>query len=427
MTIKIIDAMMGAGKTTAMLNYVNAAPTSKHFIFVTPFLTEGRRIDAYCPSRHFQTPESFDDPEHPGDAEPRSKLIDLKDFLRRRQNIVTTHALFERIDSEAAQLIADGNYTLIMDEVANVISKYEISPYDARTLNHKCLVDERGQLSWNPEEAKYWGDFIKHKQMCDRGWLWRYSDSVLMAILPPNLFTIFDEVFIMTYMFHAQFQRGYFDLFDLPYEMWTVSGDSPESYRIVPGYSTYAPPRLKDLIHICYDKKLNAIGIDDNSLSSGWYDRNAGGKNMQLLQRNVYNYFRHTMGCHAEDVIWTSYRKKAELCDKRDKERPPYFIPKSYASSFLSCNARATNEYRARTVCAYAINRFPTPEINNFLANRNIKIDRNAWALSEMLQWVWRSAIRDGKDIWVYIPSGRMRKLLEDWIDELSTATNEAA
>lgn len=427
MAIKVIDAMMGAGKTTAMLNYVNAAPASQHFIFVTPFLTEGKRINAYCPSRHFQTPEAYDDPDHPGNAEPRSKLIDFKSFLRGRQNIVTTHALFERIDSEAAQLIADGNYTLIMDEVADVISKYDISPYDARTLNRKCIVDEHGQLSWNPEESKYWGDFIRHKQMCDRGWLWRYNDSVLMAILPPNLFTIFDEVFIMTYMFHAQFQRGYFEMFNLAYEMWYVKGDSPSTYRITREPAFYAPENLKARVHVCHDKKLNAIGVDDNALSSGWFESNANSPNMKQLQKNVYNYFRHTAECHAEDALWTSYKKKAELCEKGSKDRPPYFVPKSYATSFLSCNARATNEYRTRTVCAYAINRFPAPEINNFLAARGVKIDRNAWALSEMLQWIWRSAIRDGEDIYIYVPSSRMRKLLEDWLDDIDAVANNAA
>ena len=43
-------------------------------------------------------------------------------------------------------------------------------------------------------------------------------------------------------------------------------------------------------------------------------------------------------------------------------------------------------------------------------------ISENGYALSEMLQFIWRSAIRDGKEIWVYIPSIRMRNLLKQWI-----------
>ena len=37
-----------------------------------------------------------------------------------------------------------------------------------------------------------------------------------------------------------------------------------------------------------------------------------------------------------------------------------------------------------------------------------------------MLQFIWRSAIRDGKEIWVYIPSIRMRNLLKQWIKQNS-------
>ena len=35
-----------------------------------------------------------------------------------------------------------------------------------------------------------------------------------------------------------------------------------------------------------------------------------------------------------------------------------------------------------------------------------------------MLQFIWRSAIRDGEEIWIYIPSIRMRRLLYEWIEE---------
>lgn len=36
--------------------------------------------------------------------------------------------------------------------------------------------------------------------------------------------------------------------------------------------------------------------------------------------------------------------------------------------------------------------------------------------LSALLQWMWRSQIRNGKPIDIYIPSERMRELLNNWI-----------
>ena len=39
------------------------------------------------------------------------------------------------------------------------------------------------------------------------------------------------------------------------------------------------------------------------------------------------------------------------------------------------------------------------------------------FALSEMLQWIWRSRIRQGESINIYVPSKRMRNLLLDWLN----------
>ena len=69
---------------------------------------------------------------------------------------------------------------------------------------------------------------------------------------------------------------------------------------------------------------------------------------------------------------------------------------------------------------AYIANRYMDPVIKNFFVQHNIDVDEDGYALSEMLQFIWRSAIRQGKEIWIYIPSIRMRTLLIDWINNES-------
>ena len=39
-------------------------------------------------------------------------------------------------------------------------------------------------------------------------------------------------------------------------------------------------------------------------------------------------------------------------------------------------------------------------------------------ALGALLQWAWRSQIRNAKPIDIYIPSERMRELLYNWIQD---------
>jgi hypothetical protein len=45
-----------------------------------------------------------------------------------------------------------------------------------------------------------------------------------------------------------------------------------------------------------------------------------------------------------------------------------------------------------------------------------------------MLQWLWRSRVRNGEPVTVFIPSARMRGLLQRWLDAKSTMelVNEA-
>ena len=83
-------------------------------------------------------------------------------------------------------------------------------------------------------------------------------------------------------------------------------------------------------------------------------------------------------------------------------------------------NIRATNEYREATSVAYLVNRFLDPNLVKFFSMRGIEIDNDQFALSEMIQFIWRSAIRDNQPITVYIPSERMRGLLVGWMNSIS-------
>lgn len=98
---------------------------------------------------------------------------------------------------------------------------------------------------------------------------------------------------------------------------------------------------------------------------------------------------------------------------------------KGYTKAFVSSNARATNEFRNRCFLVYAINKFMRPALVNWLGSMGAVVDQDAYALSEMLQWIWRSAIRDGEEIWIYVPSERMRNLLIGWMEQVAAGTGQ--
>lgn len=237
-----------------------------------------------------------------------------------------------------------------------------------------------------------------------------------MQLFPIEVFNSFREIYVLTYRFDLQLQRYYYDYYGLPYKYMSVAGDSLNTYHLVE-YScdiSHIKYDYKKLIHICENEKMNMIGGRDNDLSKSWYDRNSKNVSMNTLKNNIINFFNNIRGGGASDNIWTTFK------DYRQELKG-----KGYTKGFLPLNARATNEYRNRTAIVYPVNKYINPFVKNFFSDNKIAVDEDGYALSEMLQFIWRSAIRDGKEIWVYIPSKRMRNLLKQWIDNNSPKITE--
>ena len=83
-------------------------------------------------------------------------------------------------------------------------------------------------------------------------------------------------------------------------------------------------------------------------------------------------------------------------------------------------NARNSDEHKDKDCLAYAVNLFMNENEKKLYNKYNIEVDDDKYALAKMIQWIWRSAIREGKPINIYIPSKRMRDLLIGWINSLT-------
>ena len=57
------------------------------------------------------------------------------------------------------------------------------------------------------------------------------------------------------------------------------------------------------------------------------------------------------------------------------------------------------------------------PFEQRFFSTYGVAIDNDGLALSTLLQWIFRSAIRDEKPIDIYIPSSRLRILLNRYLN----------
>ena len=53
--VRVCDAIMGTGKSSAAITYLNEHPDDR-FIYITPYLDEAARIKKECPNAHFVEP-----------------------------------------------------------------------------------------------------------------------------------------------------------------------------------------------------------------------------------------------------------------------------------------------------------------------------------------------------------------------------------
>lgn len=160
------------------------------------------------------------------------------------------------------------------------------------------------------------------------------------------------------------------------------------------------------MIHILDNDRMNNIGDSYHALSMSWFGRDEN--NVEQLKNNVNNCINNIWrNAPAGEKMWGTFN------DCRCK-----ISGKGYTRSFLRFNMKATNEYRNRHYMIYLVNLFMNVGEKTFYHKHGIEADDDMYALSIMVQWIWRSAIRDGDEIYLYIPSRRMRNLLENWIEE---------
>ncbi|MCB7160027.1 MULTISPECIES: hypothetical protein [Bacillus] len=401
--VKVIDSIMGSGKTSAAIDMINNSGTDENFIFITPYLDEVDRIKKSISSKQIYEPKV----KKKGDK-TQYKFESFHELLSQNKNIVATHNLFKNANDETKELILSGNYTLILDEVMEVVEQLRVKKHDLTTLfESKLIYVEDGFVKWNEEKKDYETRYDDIRDMALNNNLMYFKDNILIWNFPADIFKLFKEVYILTYMFDAQIQRYYYDINNIKYQKY-VSEFIDGQYRFTKHnteYESILKAQLRNKIKI-YEGNLNTVGQLDYSLSSNWY-KNKSPYTIKKVKNNVFNYFNNIVKSSSDEAMWTTY-----------SEHKNKIKGNGYTKGFVSCNARATNDFKHKKHLVYTINRYVNTVLYNYFKEKyQISIDQDAFALSELVQWIWRSAIRDGEEITLYIPSLRMRELLIEWLN----------
>lgn len=400
MKIKIVDSPCGFGKTSWAIDYMDRQYNDR-FIYITPYKDELNRVIKSSERKFIQPDVSR------GKGSKTKHFLNLIEY---GEDVCSTHALFRNLDENVKEIIKEKEYILILDEVMDVVEQVKISKRDINILlNDKIItIDDEHKLHWIDEDYK--GEFLKFKRMIKNGDTYLYNGAMILWTFPCEIFKSFKEVYILTYLFDGQIMRYYYDLNCLEYEYKSVTKKKvgwgtfeSEEYELI----DYVKPdisKYKELMNI-YEGKLNRIGGDANALSVTWLNKVKDGQGIKRLKSNTVNYFINISNTKSKDNMWTTFNDFESALKG-----------KGYTKGFVQCNARATNEYRHKKSLAYLCNRYYNPLMKNFFIDKGIEINEDIWALSELIQWIFRSRIRDDQPISLYIPSLRMRKLLIDWL-----------
>jgi len=415
--ITIIDSIMGSGKTTWIINEMNRRSaigpfegngSTTPYLYIGMYLNEAQRIREACPDMEFVCPEPM----------RGRKLEHLNHLLDNGSNIASTHALFREVNRKTYETLKETPYTLVIDETVDCVEIFPINQHDLRTLfdSRMVTVDDHKRVRWNHGKwPAYDGTFWKVRDLADNGNLVMLRDKMMIWELPADFLELFEEVFVMTYLFEGSLMASYLRANGVQYKTRAVQREALVDTGMVDEGEIKS--RLRGLITVVENRGLNGVGDPtnkkENPLSASWFRRDIkqGGKRTSDLKRATYNFFRNVANTSGDKAMWS--------CWKDQKGR---LKGKGYTKGWVPCNTKATNDHIERSALAYLVNVFIHPQIAAYFQENGIEPDQELYALSEMVQWIWRSQVRRGDPITVYVPSRRMRTLLNSWLRDMPTS-----
>lgn len=411
--IHVVDAVMGSGKSSAAITYMNEHP-DRHYLYVTPFLDETERIARECAALKFVEPsDAIKEFGH-------SKRSHLRHLVSNHRNVSITHALFLMIDDITAQMITDNGYTIIIDEVIDVFEMTTESEQDIDMLVSNGYLDRirgDGKCDYykpNPDNVYNGGVFNKFFENA------RYGELVVAEGIDHGkrarfgfwqvnlrLFQMSEDIYILTYLFDGMPMKGFLESYGLEFTYLGTRKCDDGKYRFCDeGATPEYVGRLTDMIHVNTKDSLNEIGDDKFALSKTWFQNAKEDGRLSDLSKCMHNFFRR----HVPADLVSGKRLWSVFTDFERSVRREGF------GTFLAFNAKAVNAYGDKAALAYCVNINPNPAMKNFLSNAKIKMNWDQYAVAVMVQWIWRSRIRNNQEIWIYIPSRRMRNLLLRWM-----------
>ena len=402
--ISIIDAPCGSGKTTAM---IDGFMPEKKYLVVVPYLSEADRIISSSKLVPFQQPSD--------EAAHSTKSESIEALLLEGANIATTHNLYSSIVHMVRQGLLD-DYHIIIDEVPDVCE--QVRDKNPRSINEFYLkngyitVDGDGLV----RATQKWDDL--HQEVADTldtkiyhyaksGCLYLLKSSLFIWAIPLDLMTAGQSVTIMTYMAQGSMLMAYLKKFNIPCE---IIKDKPAEVAfkgMAREQITVKSIASLERMSLSWSGQTSSVGATKRHRKVSTALKNLRGRDLVGIDQ------QHIMLTCVKS-LW--FQRGDSACRR---PRPAGFSKDSklFQCHWLANTTRGTNQYSHCSHLIYLYDKHLHSFIKAWLG-MDSSAQNDAYALAELVQWVWRSRIRKGEPITLYLPSERMRRLFLNWLDE---------
>ena len=401
--VRIIDLPCGSGKTT---NLISSFQEHQNYLVVKPLLSEVERIieGAKVP---FQQPSSKND---------RTKSEHLRDLLIWKQNVVTTHALYSDLAAVAREGLLD-DYHIIIDEVPEVAKQFDgKSPksWEEFYINDGyAKVAPSGLVSptakWDADHEAVMDTLdIGIYHAAKAGCLYRLEDCFFMWALPKELLSTGVSVTVYTYQAQGSLLLPYLKKMGIETRLQSC-----------PATEAAFKKQAKELVSMKTISALDGLVFSASAQSSRKIKERKLDKKVAIALKNLKS--RELKGVSDDMILLTCLKQNWFLNGKGYDARKP--APGPFASGanmfktvhWLANTTRGTNEHAHCSRMIYLWDQHPNPYVAKWLGMS--QGDKEAYALTELIQWVWRSRVRKGAPITLYLPSERMRRIFSTWLE----------
>ncbi|TGN67329.1 hypothetical protein E4L95_05340 [Paracoccus liaowanqingii] len=435
----IVDYPCGFGKSTRMIAGLRDNP-DQQVLIVVPDLEQVRQLIADAHRHGVKLYQPLSDAAaredkatgSPFDFLHETKRDALQALIQAGHNVITTHKLY----SEIAVLARSGmlqNVEVHIDEVLSVseeatgITQCSRNRQDAN--DWRCLYIDKGYATicqdtgrivptedWRQQRDGLAGNLpTAFFDAAEAGRL--YTDipgmgqHIIMGELPVVILKLAKRVKIYTYRFSGSYMAAYLQRHGVQYSFARYSDISPEEA------DRQFRAKARELVTIDPVARLDGVALGYTAQK-----RMASSKAAEELRKagQVSDNFRSigralkSNGTRTDHLILTCLQ--AGWTARNDQAGRFARGTKLFSDArWVANQTRGTNQYRHCSHVAYFWSQNVNPNVARFLGCDD-KQHADAYSVAEMIQFIWRSRIRDGQPITVYMPCEKMRRLWARWL-----------